>query len=147
MLDVATPSQPVLKVLTTPAASAVYFLIYSINALSGNPPMFPELRETLHAANTLALPSSSPTPNCAPRLYVYSASDKIVRFDLVEAHIEEAKERGLDVTVERFETSAHVSHARKDPERYWAAVERVWFKAVAASQIESSEKCGVRSKL
>lgn len=147
MLDVATPSQPVLKALTTPAASAVYFLIYSINALAGNPPMFPELRETLHTANTLALPSSSPTPNCAPRLYVYSASDKIVRFDLVEAHIEEARERGLDVVVERFETSAHVSHARKDPGRYWGAVEKMWFKVVAESQMENSEKGVVRSKL
>lgn len=148
MLDVATPSQPVLKALTTPLVSAVYLLMYTINAVAGNPPIFSELRETLHTTNTLALPSS-PTPNCAPRLYVYSVSDRIVPFDLIEAHIDEATGKGLDVAVEKFETSAHVSHARKNPERYWGAVERLWLKAVTESRAESASesKCVMKSKL
>lgn len=148
MLDVATPSQPVLKAITTPVVSAVYLLMYTINALAGNPPIFAELRETLHTKNTLALPPSA-TPNCAPRLYVYSASDKIVPFDLIEAHIDEAKGKGLDVAIEKFETSAHVSHARKDPERYWGALERLWLKAVAESRAESTSElnCVMKSKL
>ena len=33
---------------------------------------------------------------------------------------------GHALSVEVFETSAHVAHVRDEPERYWSAVERVW---------------------
>lgn len=137
LLDLVVPSNPVLATLTMPAGCALYFLIYAYNALAGNPPFFPELRATLNTCNTLALPTY-PKQHGAHRLYIYSPSDKIVSSERVEAHIEEAKEKAFDVTVQRFDSSAHVMHARKDPERYWKEVENLWFRAVAASEDQQS---------
>ncbi|KAF9483249.1 hypothetical protein BDN70DRAFT_918590 [Pholiota conissans] len=60
------------------------------------------------------------------RLYIYSDADDIITSDEVEAHASVAKEIGLEVRMEKFEGSQHVSHARMNPERYWGAVRNVW---------------------
>lgn len=65
-----------------------------------------------------------------PRLYLYSDTDLVIPSKAVEEHIAEAKQEGFDVQAELFHGSAHVSHARKDPERYWGAIRSVWDKAV-----------------
>ncbi|KAI0396314.1 hypothetical protein F5Y17DRAFT_115306 [Xylariaceae sp. FL0594] len=59
------------------------------------------------------------------RVYIYSASDKLIDYKAVEAHAAEAKRRGFKVSMERFEGSAHVAHVRKDESRYWAIVRRI----------------------
>ncbi|KAK6542027.1 hypothetical protein TWF694_007798 [Orbilia ellipsospora] len=68
-------------------------------------------------------------PPEAVRGYVYSAHDIVVKPDEVERHVELALQRGLDVEVEKFADSKHVSHAKKDPERYWGFVRRLWEKS------------------
>lgn len=65
-------------------------------------------------------------PECA-RLYVYSMSDELIYYRDVEAHAEDARQKGYqNVILERFEASSHVSHLRMDPMRYWNAVWKVW---------------------
>lgn len=61
-----------------------------------------------------------------PRLYLASPADKMTRFAQVQAHMEEAKRAGFDVRAEVFEDSGHVAHARVDPARYWAAINKLW---------------------
>ncbi len=74
---------------------------------------------------------NSPSFPSAPRLYLYSMTDLIIPGDEVAAHAEQARAGGVAVAEEVFERSAHVSHARTDPERYWAAVKRLWEEAAA----------------
>lgn len=57
------------------------------------------------------------------RSYAYSDADPLVRRHLVEAHAEDAKAGGFKVLHrDDFVDSAHVSHARADPIRYWRLV-------------------------
>ncbi|KAG2347453.1 hypothetical protein BDR05DRAFT_987514 [Suillus weaverae] len=65
-----------------------------------------------------------------PRLYLFSRKDKLVSWQEVTRHAETAKERGMDVRCELFEDSAHVAHARVEPERYWSSVQEVWAVAI-----------------
>ncbi|PSN69961.1 hypothetical protein BS50DRAFT_301432 [Corynespora cassiicola Philippines] len=59
------------------------------------------------------------------RVYIYSASDAITEYKDVEAHAVEAKTRGFSVSMEKYEGSAHVSHVRKDADRYRDIVKRI----------------------
>ena len=45
---------------------------------------------------------------------------------MVQDHVGEARQRGLDVSEVVFEDSAHVSHAKRYPGRYWQEVMRFW---------------------
>ncbi|KAG2069679.1 hypothetical protein BDR04DRAFT_1143216 [Suillus decipiens] len=72
-----------------------------------------------------------------PRLYLFSRKDKLISWREVAQHAETAKESGMDVRCELFEESAHVAHARVEPERYWSSIQEVW--AVTAK--ETSEDC------
>ncbi|BGP15464.1 hypothetical protein JCM10213_000180 [Rhodosporidiobolus nylandii] len=69
---------------------------------------------------------NSPALPPVPRLYLYSHADALVPGTDVEAHAAQAKAKGAQVRMERFDGTAHVAHARKEGERYWAAVERSW---------------------
>jgi len=74
----------------------------------------------------LNLPSTLPP---VPRLYLYSKIDELIPYKDVEAHGREARERGVEVRMERFEKSTHVGHARVEGERYWKAIGEVWRKS------------------
>ncbi|KAK3322825.1 hypothetical protein B0H66DRAFT_555313 [Apodospora peruviana] len=60
------------------------------------------------------------------RAYIYSEADVLVDYTKVEAHADEAEQKGFAVTREKFVASAHVAHARMDENRYWGGVRRVW---------------------
>lgn len=60
------------------------------------------------------------------RTYIYSEADGLVNYQDVESHANEAKSNGFDVRMEKFEGSAHVSHARKDEGKYWEVVRSTW---------------------
>lgn len=63
---------------------------------------------------------------------MYSSTDALIPAKDVETHAAEAKAAGLDVTLENFGKSAHVSHARTDPGRYWESVKALWERAISA---------------
>lgn len=58
----------------------------------------------------------------------------------MEAHAVAASDLGVDVTLEEFKGTAHVSHIRteENAKRYWGAVEALWKKAVAVEGGEES---------
>jgi hypothetical protein len=58
----------------------------------------------------------------AKRCYLYSEEDDLVQWQDVERHAVVAKEKGYDVSCEKFERSPHVAHMRTDPQRYWNIV-------------------------
>ncbi|KAH8901200.1 hypothetical protein GQ53DRAFT_590306, partial [Thozetella sp. PMI_491] len=70
------------------------------------------------------------SPTETTRLYLYSKADKLVLWEDIEKSIAVAKEMAYNCLVERFEKSAHVSHASEDPERYWGAISNAWETAV-----------------
>lgn len=63
-----------------------------------------------------------------PRLYLYSRSDTMVRFEEADEHADLAKAKGWDVTKVQFEKSPHCGHIREDENKYWAAVMEAWKK-------------------
>lgn len=67
-------------------------------------------------------------PTTASRAYIYSATDPLVPAAAVEAHADAAKKLGLDVTVEKYDSTPHVNHVRLDPERYWNVVKSTWVR-------------------
>ena len=58
------------------------------------------------------------------RVYIYSPADELTDWKDVEAHAAEAKSKGCSVALEKYERSAHVSHMRKDENRYWEIVRK-----------------------
>lgn len=124
------PRNPLFRLLVVPVIALVYGVLYAVNFFDGNRPLFEELRSTYLEANILPSISNSTNVKAAPRLYVYSKKDNMTLSKYVESHIKEANLLGLDVTIERFENSSHVAHARQDPDRYWGAVRKVWSRAL-----------------
>ena len=61
----------------------------------------------------------------APRIYIYSETDRLVRWEDVEEHCAAAAAKGWKVTRERFPGSAHVRHVKLDAERYWGIAGRL----------------------
>jgi hypothetical protein len=61
-----------------------------------------------------------------PRVYLYSRVDKMVGCEEVEEHAAIAKRKGWDVTMVKFETSAHCGHVREDEGKYWGAITKAW---------------------
>jgi len=106
----------------------IWALVRTTQFITRTPDAIEESRVVLNSQNPL--PWITPS---TPRLYIYSASDKITPYAAVEAHIAEAKRAGLNITAEKFEGSSHVGHMRKDPTRYWDAVKQLWSTAAASN--------------
>lgn len=62
----------------------------------------------------------------APRVYIFSRIDQMVGCEEVEEHAAIAKRKGWDVTMVRYETSAHCGHVREDGQKYWGAITEAW---------------------
>ena len=61
------------------------------------------------------------------RAYAYSRADPLVEAHVVEAHARHAQAQGFLVLHQAdFVDSAHVSHARGNPKRYWGVVRETW---------------------
>ncbi|EIM84218.1 uncharacterized protein STEHIDRAFT_61492, partial [Stereum hirsutum FP-91666 SS1] len=127
----STPSNPLFRVLSIPPVVILYALFYVMNACGGNPAFYPDLRASLNSP--VLLPSVTITADSKdiPRLYVYSHKDKMSLASDIARHVADAESKGFDVSVEIYGKTAHVSHARSDPDRYWGAIRDIWSKALA----------------
>lgn len=67
----------------------------------------------------------------AKRCYLYSETDDLIPWTDVEQHAAEAKDKGWEVTLEKFDDSPHVMHMRTDPKRYWNVVSKYLLEALA----------------
>ncbi|KAH8197466.1 hypothetical protein TruAng_008361 [Truncatella angustata] len=66
----------------------------------------------------------------ARRIYLYGTHDEIIQWQALEEHAAQAKQRGYQTDLERFEGTGHVGHMRGEPERYWRAIREAWAKAI-----------------
>ncbi|KAF3067458.1 putative indole-diterpene biosynthesis protein [Daldinia childiae] len=64
------------------------------------------------------------------RSYIYGKADLMVDWRHVEMHARQAVAKGLEVRIEVFECSPHVSHMRSDGERYWRIVTETWERTI-----------------
>ena len=117
---------PVKRAIFIPTAVAAWWLIWLLNAMGGNPPLFQVSRDSLNAPELLPHVT---VDSQTVRLYLYSPRDRITLAKDVERHAEEARRKGHSVHMEKFEWSWHITHARDYPERYWEACTRVWKQA------------------
>ncbi|KAK4701645.1 hypothetical protein P7C70_g4582, partial [Phenoliferia sp. Uapishka_3] len=92
-----------------------YYFFRFISLITGQPSSIDKMRNYL----ATSLPP-------VPRLYIYSAEDKLVPIADVQKQISEVRAAGVEVSEERFEGTNHVAHLRGGPERYWAAVKSLW---------------------
>jgi len=104
--------------------TVAYFVLGTIAFVMRKRLSLDQLRLGLNRARVLPWMDAN-----TPRLYLYSDTDELVQETAVAEHIAQAKELGLNVRAEYFKGSAHVSHARYNSERYWAAVRSVWAEA------------------
>ncbi|EEB96653.1 hypothetical protein MPER_04177 [Moniliophthora perniciosa FA553] len=88
-------------------------------------PMFESLKNGLNSPSILPWMDVN-----TPRLYLYSKKDEMIPWKEVEEHIEIGKKAGLNIRGEVFENSAHVAHARAEPDRYWSLVKQTWSNAL-----------------
>ncbi|KXN88599.1 hypothetical protein AN958_06863 [Leucoagaricus sp. SymC.cos] len=128
------PNNPLIRLLVVPLIVLTYGVVYTFNFLAGNRPLFEDLRSICLEIDILPSINSPAAVNAVPRLYIYSKKDKMTPSKYVESHIKEATLLGLDVTVEVFQDTSHVTHARQDPNRYWGAVRKVWLRALQQVQ-------------
>ncbi|KAL3133622.1 hypothetical protein ABBQ32_008142 [Trebouxia sp. C0010 RCD-2024] len=58
-----------------------------------------------------------------PRLYLYSTDDHLCHAGELEALLETKRSQGLDITVKKWDHSAHCAHLRSHPKEYVAALQ------------------------
>ena len=92
-------------------------LIYSIPLLFGRQNVVQALRTSLNDSRLF--------DSRAPRTYLYSDADRLVRAKDVHEHLIGAKEAGYLVDVAHFGKSGHVAHVNEDPQRYWHSIDSI----------------------
>ncbi|MCJ1484739.1 hypothetical protein MMC06_004912 [Schaereria dolodes] len=100
-----------------PGTLLVYFVLFGywlLHTVSSQPNVITQSRNAL---NDICLIRKS-----AKRCYIYSEADELVLRQDVEEHCDDAEAKGWTVIREKFEGSAHVRHAKVDPDRYWSIV-------------------------
>lgn len=60
------------------------------------------------------------------RLYLYSKADKMIYWEAVRLHAEQAEAKGYSVRQHCFESSPHCGHVMEDEEGYWQSVQNAW---------------------
>ncbi|RAL12079.1 putative indole-diterpene biosynthesis protein PaxU [Aspergillus homomorphus CBS 101889] len=120
-LSVGLPANPVLRGVGTVllAALMVWSMLVALVVPRADGVMVGR-RGTADAALVVGEDGRRPPRRC----YLYSEGDAVVEARDVEAHADEVERLGGEVERVRFERSAHVSHMKTDPERYWGVVRR-----------------------
>ncbi len=93
-------------------------LSWVVETVSGNPNVL--------SRSNMDLNDGALVPQDAPRVYMYSKADQLVKWQDVEAHAMKAREKGWKVRREVFKGTGHCKHGKGEgEERYWGAVAEV----------------------
>ncbi|KAK6088166.1 PaxU protein [Seiridium cupressi] len=113
--------------MAVPRFLAVLFLlaIHSIAYIRGIP--------SAAVFSTKAINDPEFESSKARRTYLYGTHDDIIQWEALEQHAAQAKEKGFQTDLERFEGTSHVGHMKADPERYWGAIKDSWVEAIRGS--------------
>lgn len=116
---------PIIRIVVAILVASIVIVMQTVDGVLRRPHLLDLLREWLLKPDLLPWMIRD-----TPRLYLYSKADDMVSWKDVEEHATTAVSKGLNVSVECFEDTPHVAHARKYPDRYWAAVKKLWADAV-----------------
>jgi hypothetical protein len=87
---------------------------------------------------TKTILSPSLLPKSAPRVFIYSKSDKLVGWKDVEDFAGRCEWEGVKVVRERYERTGHVNHLKGEgeggKERYWKTVKEAWDRSETQSK-------------
>ncbi|KAL4964496.1 TMEM53 family protein [Aspergillus stella-maris] len=61
-----------------------------------------------------------------PRLYLFSKADETIRWEEVQAHLDDARVRGYDVQSVVFNESPHCALIVEDEKKYWRSIKCFW---------------------
>ncbi|KAJ7690481.1 hypothetical protein B0H17DRAFT_1134291 [Mycena rosella] len=109
------------RLVAVAVAASLHVGLKMGSIISGRPLIHEFIREGL--SNPKIFPWMD---SATPRLYLYSDADQLSLIRDVKAHIEAAKQKGLNVQEVYFPGSPHVQHSRTYPDRYWSAVHSIW---------------------
>jgi len=62
----------------------------------------------------------------AKQVHLYSKSDGVTGWEAVESFVVETQAKDIEVSLEKFEGSAHIQHMMNDSDWYWKLVENLW---------------------
>ncbi|TFY83486.1 hypothetical protein EWM64_g525 [Hericium alpestre] len=110
----------------------IFASLFLFHALLGRKRQMEEVTRALQRTHLLPWIGEA-----TPRLYIYSKRDALIPYTTVAQHAAEARALGYAVDTEVFDKTMHVAHMRSDPDRYWAAVQRVWRTATDAAASHS----------
>ena len=114
-LTLSMPKSPLTKYLGLPILHFVLCLLYLALFVTRAEDTITRIRNQLNDHRLFS-------PD-VPRLYIYSKADKLVPYQDVKSHADDAKIKGYRATSEvLFEDSAHCAHAMVHREEYWQAV-------------------------
>ena len=114
-ITLAMPKFPLMTYLGLPILHIVLCLIFLALFVTRAEDVITRLRRQLNDHKLFS-------PD-VPRLYIYSKADRLVPYQDVKRHVEDARIKGYRASSEvLFEDSAHCAHAMAHKERYWAAV-------------------------
>ncbi|RDW76654.1 TMEM53 family protein [Aspergillus mulundensis] len=70
-----------------------------------------------------------------PRLYLFSKADETIRWEEVQAHLDDARIRGYNVSSVVFHKSPHCALIVEDEKRYWGAIQQFWEQILKTSTL------------
>ncbi|ORY14389.1 hypothetical protein BCR34DRAFT_585789 [Clohesyomyces aquaticus] len=62
----------------------------------------------------------------APRCYIYSKEDELIKWEDVQEHARETAEKGVPVAEVCYDKSAHCKHMAEDSLKYWDIIIKTW---------------------
>lgn len=110
----ALPKQLIIRILGACTIWVTLVTMWIYGNITRTPPVGVIASRTLNNPDIINLK--------AQRCYIYSEMDDLIPFKDVEAHADEASNKGWLVSKEKFDGSPHVGHMRLDPVRYWNIV-------------------------
>lgn len=125
---ISLPISATLRLFGTIVVYSAPLLIHLYYIVTRKPNLVERLRQGLNDKDIFS--------QYAPRCYLYSKADEMVRWESVKEHAKEAGELGFkDVETIRFEYSPHARHIMEDAEKYWSAVKELWERAIQRSEM------------
>ena len=117
-LSYGLPRNGVVRVVGLNLLRAFLALWFLYIYVSGSEGVIQEMRNGLN--------DESVTRKSAARLYIYSTADKLISWQDVESHADDAMKKGYHVRFCKYSDSAHAAHLLKDEKKYWDAITALW---------------------
>jgi len=114
-ISLSIPNNRLLRILGFYLVYCLVFFLMLVDRISQREGRITRLRRLLNDSEVFTA--------SAPRLYLFSKADSMVKYSDVHDHAEDARKAGLQVTEEVFERAPHCALLNEDAVRYWKSVQ------------------------